>query len=126
MKTLKSISSKSNINQDYINFVKNILSEYNQAIYMDYGIEIRNNLYIDYIIGNDASYSVGPSGSVEKDFNCSCLLTAINAIYTVTITNLSDEFGQYSEAITSLWTPLSQCIPNNDYILRACQRIKVL
>ena len=114
---LKSIRSTNDINQDYINYVKSMPTEYYQSISLDYGIDIRNNLYTDYIVGTDDDYSVGPSGRVEKDFNGTYSLTAINAIYAAAITNLSDEFGQYSDVITSLGTPLSQCVPNNDYIL---------
>ena len=114
---LKNITSKNDINQDYVNYVKSMPTDYYQSISLDYGIEIRNNLYTDYIVGTDDYYTL-PSGKTEKDFNGKYSLTAINAIYAEAITHLdAAEFGQYSSAITGLGTPLSQCVPNNDYIL---------
>ena len=107
-KELTSITSKNEINQQYVDFVKSMPEEYYQAISLDYGIEIRNNLYTDY--------TVGTTRAEERMRNGVYSLTAINAIYAQAITHLSEDFAKYSDTITGLSTPLSQCVPNNDYI----------
>ena len=67
-----------------------------------------------YIVGTDASYSVGLIGIVEKDFNGSYSLTAINAIYDVPLQIYLINLANVLKNITSLGTLLSQCVPNND------------
>jgi len=106
---LMAITKKNEFNQEYVNYIKSMPESYYQSISLDYGIDIRNNLYTDYIIGTDDDR--------EKEKNGIYSLTAINSIYAEAITHLDDQYQAYGDVITSLTTPLSQAVPNNEYIL---------
>ena len=106
---LMAITKRNEFNQEYVNYVKSMPKEYYQAIALDYGIEIRNNLYTDYVIGTDSE--------AERERNGVYSLTSINSIYSAAITHLDDNYEEYGDVITSLTTPIDQCVPNNDYIL---------
>ena len=106
---LSSIVGHNEINKDYVDYVKSMPTEYYQSIALDYGIEFSHSLYTDFVTGTDEN---------ETPFNRNISLTAINNIYSQAITHLDVEnYGPYSDIITSLTTPVSQCVPNNDYIL---------
>ncbi len=106
---LSSIIGHNDINKDYVDYVKSMPKDYYKSIALDYGIEFSHSLFTDYVTG---------TSDEETPFNRNISLTAINNIYSQAITHLDVEnYGPYSDVITSLTTPVSQCVPNNDYIL---------
>ena len=108
-KTLTSLSYNNEFNKEYINYIKSMPKEYYKDIVLDYGIDVTQSIYTDYVCGKDGA---------KANYNGTISLAALNATYSQAITHLDQEaYGKYSEMITGLTTPMSQCVSNNDYIL---------
>ncbi|MCR5461809.1 MAG: ABC transporter ATP-binding protein/permease [bacterium] len=108
-KTLSSLSYNNEFNKEYINYVKSMPKEYYNDIVLDYGIDVTQSIYTDYVCGKDG---------VKANYNGTISLAALNATYSQAITHLDQEaYGKYSDMITGLTTPMSQCVSNNNYIL---------
>lgn len=115
-KALTSLVTNNAIDSNYVNYVMSMPKEYYSAISLDYGIDITNNIYTDFTAGSNETK--GSSNLNPSNYNISQMsLSAIKSVYSEAITHLdADTYAQYSDIITSLTTPMSQCISNNDYI----------
>ena len=98
--TVESFMISNDINEDYIEYVKQIPKE--QAIInFDYGIDVTNNIYTDFYENKDDSRNVS--------------LSAIRNIYTSIMKET--QFKDHASLIASLGDTFMQAIPDNDYIL---------
>jgi len=91
-----------NITQEYIDFVEDMPPEYVASIFLDYGIDITNNLYTDF-----SENATDPSVNVS--------LSAIRTIYTAILVEAG--FGSYASYVTSLSEVFMQAPSDEDYIM---------
>ncbi|MCR5113700.1 MAG: ABC transporter ATP-binding protein/permease [Acholeplasmatales bacterium] len=112
-KALTSLVTNNEIDENYVNYVMSMPKDYYSAIKLNYGIDVTNNIYTDFTVGDKERATLN-----QSDYNVSSMsLSAITNVYSQAITHIDqDAYAQYSEIITSLTTPMSQCIDNNDYI----------
>lgn len=89
------------ITKEYIDYLKAMPEEYYNALVFRYGINLSNNIY---------------TGFSSNNTNKTPSLTAIKSIYT-SVLGTEPDFANYSSMILSLTSPMSQVIPNEDYIL---------
>ena len=107
-KALSSLTFNNEFNKDYVDYVKSMPTEYYNSIKLNYGIDMSYNLY--------TNFTVGYGSELKESLNGSISLNAINQIYTKALSNM-EGYGKYADLITGLTSPLSQSVPNNDYIL---------
>lgn len=93
------------INEEYINYLKAMPSQYYNAIDYNYGINISNNIYTDFQYDNE--------GEIAKDTPS---LTTILSMYK-SLLETQPEYQQFSSLIMSLISSMSQVLPNEDYIM---------
>lgn len=106
---LESLVSNNEITKDYVDYILSMPKENYNAISLDYGVDMTSSIYTDF-----------SNGTETKKMS----LNAINQTYSAAISKLGVEEGstsdgpysQYSAAITSLTSPISQSVPNNEYI----------
>ncbi len=91
-----------NITQEYIDFIKNIDKKYAAAITFDYGLDLTNNIYTDFVVNN--------GGSAEN-----ISLSAIRTIYTSVLKDAG--FEQYAGYVTNLTKVFQQAPNDKDYVL---------
>lgn len=96
-------------NEDYVNYIKSMPTNYYQAITLDYGIDVTTNIYTDFVVSNNSNH-------IGYGLNKTMSLDAITETYTAAIEQM-DNYAEYAQLITSLTDVMSQCVPNNDYIL---------
>ena len=94
------------INEEYINYLKAMPSEYYNAIDYNYGINVANNIYTDFQYDNE--------GQIESDTPS---LTTILSMYK-SLLETQPEYQQFSSLIMSLISSMSQVLPNDEYIMR--------
>lgn len=100
--TMNSIMVTNEINEDYVNYIKAMPKEYVEDISYGYGIDISNNIYIDF-----ASKKGGDAQKIS--------LTAIKQIYKALLSET--EFKEAVSAISTLSQPISQSLSSEEYIL---------
>ena len=93
------------INEEYINYLKGMPSEYYNAIDYNYGINVANNIYTDFQYDNE--------GQIESDAPS---LTTILSMYK-SLLETQPEYQQFSSLIMSLISSMSQVLPNEEYIM---------
>lgn len=106
---LESLVSQNEISKDYVDYILSMPKENYNAIALDYGVDMTTSIYTDF-----------SNGTETKKMS----LNAINQTYSAAISKLGVEEGsssdgpysQYSDAITSITSPISQSVPNNEYI----------
>ena len=107
-KALASLTFNNEFNKDYVDYVKSMPKDYYEAIKLNYGLDMKYNVYTEFVVGNDSD--------LKRSLNESVSLDAINQIYTKALSNM-EGYGKYADLITGLTSPLAQTVPNNDYIL---------
>ena len=93
---------ENDITQDYIDYVLSIPEEDVANVFLDYGLDVSNNIYTDFKVKN-----------TENAENVS--LGAIKNIYSSVLK--STEYKNYSTYITSLEQPFRQAPNDEEYIL---------
>lgn len=93
------------INEEYINYLKAMPSEYYNAIDYNYGINVANNIYTDFQYDNE--------GQIESDTPS---LTTILSMYK-SLLETQPEYQQFSSLIMSLISSMSQVLPNEEYVM---------
>lgn len=107
-KALESLTFNNEFNKDYVDYIKSMPTDYYNAIKLNYGLDLNYSIY--------THFEVGEGSDLKKNLNGSISLNAINQIYTKALSNM-EGYGKYADLITGLTSPLSQAVPNNDYIL---------
>ena len=103
---LLNLMYQNQFDQDYVNYVKSMPSDYYRAIKLDYGLNVLDSIYTDFNVANDGD---------GAQYNVNMSLSSIKETYTALIEEI-DKYKQYASIVTSLTTPMSQCISDNDYI----------
>lgn len=100
---MSNIITQNNITQAYVDYVEAMPAEYAAAIFLDYGIDITNNIYTDFY----------ESATAEPQ-NIS--LGALRTIYTA-ILQQNEATKPYAGLITGLTDIFQQAPDNDEYIL---------
>ena len=98
---VENLQVQNDINEDYINFLLNMPKEYYEALKLDYGFEISNNIYT--------------SSPFIGDENKNISLKAIKEIYTSILKQT--ELKDYASLVTSLENTFLLLPDNKDFIL---------
>ncbi len=102
-KMMESIMVTNEINQNYLDYIKAMPSEYLETISYGYGIDISNNIYTDFV----------GSGVSSEDKT----LTSLAVIKTVYQALLSEtEFKESASLIATLSQSMSQSLDNEEYV----------
>jgi|AGTN01.1.fsa_nt_gi ABC-type antimicrobial peptide transport system, ATPase component len=96
-----SIMLNNNITEDYVAYVKAIPAEYAAAVFLDYGINVANNIYTDF----------KPESAEVKNISLSALKATYEAVLKKT------EYVQYSSYISGLSNAFMQLPDSTEYIL---------
>ncbi len=100
-KAADSLLIKNDLTKDYVDFVKEMPSEYYSAMTYGYGIDIHNNLFT----------SVRETG---KDEDTKLSITALTALYTEILKSTS--FKEYASYVPMFVPSMKQAPSNADYI----------
>ena len=101
-KNVNSIMIENKLTEDYINYVKAMPKEYYNAMLLGYGIDMNNNVYVDFKTSADS-----------EPVNIS--ISALTSLYTSILKET--EFKDYASYVTAL-APSMEQMPNNiDYLL---------
>ena len=101
-KTKESIAVENVITKEYIDYLKNMPSEYYQAIIYGYGVDLNNGFYTSFRTNGE-------------DEGRMMSATAITAMYTSLLKET--EFKDYADYVGMLVPSFSQLPTNQDYIL---------
>lgn len=93
---------QNDITEDYLNFIKEMPSEYVQDISYDYGINVANNIYTDDNLEGQ------PDGAV---YSLSAITNYATAILSKT------DYSSYSSIISSMSSTFCQSLENEEYVL---------
>ncbi len=99
-KTMDSFMITNDLTKDYLDYVAALPKEYG-TVNFDYGLDVTNNIYTDYIVNAQISENVALSG--------------IRARYTSIMEQT--QFAEQSSLISSLGDVYMQSISDSDYIL---------
>lgn len=97
---MENFQINNNITKTYIDFLKEMPQEYSAAMSYDYGINLKNNLYTDFV-GYDETNNIS--------------LSLITNIYTEILKTTNLE--KYADLIVTIDDVLSQLPNSNEYIL---------
>ena len=101
-KNMNSIMIENTLTEEYINYVKAMPKEYYNAMLLGYGIDMNNNVYVDFKTSADS-----------EPVNIS--ISALTSLYTSILKET--EFKDYASYVTAL-APSMEEMPNNvDYLL---------
>lgn len=100
--TADSLMIQNTITQEYIDFVLGLPAEDVATIFLDYGLDVSNNIYTDFRESK---------GGDAKDVS----LTAIRSIYTSVLKETN--FAKYASYVTSLTENFAQSPSDEDYLL---------
>ena len=100
-KTADSLLIKNNITPEYVNYVKNMPTDYYSASIYGYGIDIHNNIYTN----------VRETG---KDKDTEMSVTALTALYTEILKSTS--FEKYAQYVSMFIPEFKQAPSSNEYI----------
>lgn len=98
---MESIMVQNEIKKEYIDYIKQMPSEYVEEITYGYGINMANNIYVDF----------------RQTPNSEPTRTSLSAIKNIYNSLLNEtEYSQYSSYITTLSPSMTQAISNEEYI----------
>lgn len=103
-KMMESIMVTNEINQNYLDYIKGIPSEYLETISYGYGIDISHNIYTNFV----------GSGVTDSSKTLTSLAT-IQSTYQALL--LETEFQESATLISTLSQSMSQSIDNEKYIM---------
>ncbi len=109
--SMSAASTKNTVTKDYVQFIKDMPSKYYSALGLEYGINIKNNLYTHSDIHLD-----GYSDEELKTNRYS--LSGITGICTTILENINDkEYKAFSSMVDKYTDSVNQALPNEDYVL---------
>ncbi|MBQ7387307.1 MAG: ATP-binding cassette domain-containing protein [Clostridia bacterium] len=100
--SMENLAIENTITEEYIEYVKNMPSEYYNAMVFDYGFDLNNNLYTDFKVSAD---------SEAKSYSVSMLTTMYTEILKGT------EFKDYADYVGALVPSFAQLPSSTDYLL---------
>lgn len=109
--SLSSATIQNNITEDYVQFVRDMPSDYYRAMAEEYGIDVRNNLYTHTDIRLD-----GYSADALKKQKYS--VSGILSVCATILENLENgKFASYTSMIGQYANGIGQCLEQQDYVL---------
>lgn len=116
--TMNSATLKNDINEDYVQFVKDMPSSYYAALGMEYGFDLKNNLYVHSNIHLD--------GYTDEELaNQRYSITGITAVCTTILENINGgEYKSYASMVDSYTDAVNEALPNQDYVLSQYDVVK--
>ena len=108
---MDSATLKNNINKDYVDFVKDMPDDYYAALGMEYGFNIKNNLYTHSDIHLD--------GYTNEELSTQRYsISGITAVCSTILENINNgDYAAYSSMVDSYTDAVNQALPNEDYVL---------
>ncbi len=103
---MNSIMVENNITEEYVQYLKDMPSDYYSAINFEYGMDISNNIYTDFYETKE--------GLQNKKDGKNISLSALKTTYTSVLGKTS--FAEYSSYITQLESGFQQLPAEEDYI----------
>lgn len=109
--SLDSMVVSNAITAEYIDFVKQMPEELYAMLFLDYGLDMTNNIYTDWYLKKADKEANGGAG--QNAVNMS--LSTLTAMYTSVLEQ--SDYGAYSSYITTLSQSFSQAPSNEEYLL---------
>ncbi len=109
--SMSSATLKNDINEDYVQFVKDMPSKYYAALGFDYGINIKNNLF--------THSDIHLSNYTDEELKTNKYsITGITAVCSTILENINNgDYKAYSSMVDSYTDAVNECLPNEDYVL---------
>lgn len=108
-KTAESLMINNTITQDYVDYVSALPKEDAAAVFLDYGLDVSNNIYTDF------SLKARPS---EENADTNTKTMSLSAIRTQYIAILKKTmFKQYATYVTTVVDNFAQCLADESYVL---------
>lgn len=108
-KTAESLMINNTITQDYVDYVSALPEEDAAAVFLDYGLDVSNNIYTDF------SLKARPS---EENADANTKTMSLSAIRTQYIAILKKTmFKQYATYVTTVVDNFAQCPADESYVL---------
>lgn len=108
-KTAESLMINNTITQDYVDYVSALPEEDAAAVFLDYGLDVSNNIYTDF------SLKARPS---EENADTNTKTMSLSAIRTQYIAILKKTmFKQYATYVTTVVDNFAQCPADESYVL---------
>ncbi len=109
--SMNAASTKNNITEDYVQFVKDMPSKYYSALGLEYGINIKNNLY--------THSNIHLKGYTDEELATNLYsITGITGICSTILENINDkEFKAFASMVDEYTDAVNQALPNEDYVL---------
>lgn len=98
-------STTNNISEVYLSYLKSISSEYYNVVQYDYGLNLANNIYTDFIVDDNAETAADGTMSIA----------AIRGMYTQILSE-QDEYSDFAGTISTVAT-FEELPDNYEYIL---------
>lgn len=101
-KTAENLVINNTITQDYVDYVKALPSSSTAAVFLDYGLDVGNNIYTNFTGGDQVTRSMS--------------LTSIRSTYISILKKTN--FAKYATYVTSIVDNFQQCLADEAYILQ--------
>lgn len=101
-KTAENLVINNTITQDYVDYVKALPSSSTAAVFLDYGLDVGNNIYTNFTGGDQVTRSMS--------------LTSIRSTYISILKKTN--FAKYATYVTSIVDNFQQCPADEAYILQ--------
>ena len=108
-KTAESLMINNTITQDYVDYVSTLPEEDAAAVFLDYGLDVSNNIYTDFSL--KAQPSEENADTNTKTMSLSAIRTQYIAILKKTM------FKQYATYVTTVVDNFAQCPADESYVL---------
>ena len=108
-KTAESLMINNTITQDYVDYVSALPKEDAAAVFLDYGLDVSNNIYTDFSL--KAQPSEENADTNTKTMSLSAIRTQYIAILKKTM------FKQYATYVTTVVDNFAQCPADESYVL---------
>ncbi len=109
--SMNAAASKNVITEDYVQFIRDMPTKYYSALGLDYGINIKNNLY--------THSDIHLSGYTDEELKTNRYsITGITGICSTILENINDkEFKAFASMVDEYTDAVNQALPNEDYVL---------
>jgi len=105
---VQSILKTNDLNDNYINFVKNMPEEYYSSMSFGYGIDVSNNVYTDFYVNKEME---GNEYKYHKNLSIGALISTYSAVLQKT------EYKQFVTYVSQLTSGFSQIPGDEGYVL---------
>lgn len=109
--SMNAAASKNVITEDYVQFIKDMPTKYYSALGLDYGINIKNNLY--------THSDIHLGGYTDEELKTNRYsITGITGICSTILENINDkEFKAFASMVDEYTDAVNQALPNENYVL---------